>query len=65
LWYIVVCVETAPKSIVVNIRLDRETLAEVDSRAVEEGRTRSNLLIWLIKSGLRPRRGKKPAKVSR
>jgi metal-responsive CopG/Arc/MetJ family transcriptional regulator len=40
------------KSEVVSIRLDRETLAEVGKIAVEEGRTRSNMLARLIRAAL-------------
>jgi metal-responsive CopG/Arc/MetJ family transcriptional regulator len=39
-------------SLVVNIRLDQETVAEVDAVAVEEGRTRSNMLARLIRAAL-------------
>jgi metal-responsive CopG/Arc/MetJ family transcriptional regulator len=40
------------KSEVVSIRLDRETLTEVGKIALEEGRSRSNMLARLIRAAL-------------
>lgn len=47
---------------VLSIRLDEETVAEVDKLAAAEGRSRSNLLVRLIKAALEARLGKRPAK---
>jgi metal-responsive CopG/Arc/MetJ family transcriptional regulator len=53
--------EVGRKSAVVNIRLDLETLAQVDAVAATEGRSRSNMLVRLIKAALeaRPRKREK------
>lgn len=40
---------------VVNIRLDPETLAEVEAAAAAEGRSRSNMFVQLIKAALQAR----------
>jgi predicted transcriptional regulator len=53
--------EVGRKSAVVNIRLDPETLAQVEVVAAAEGRSRSNMLVRLIKAALeaRPRKREK------
>jgi metal-responsive CopG/Arc/MetJ family transcriptional regulator len=50
------------KSAVVNIRLDAETLAQVEAVAAAEGRSRSNMFVQLIKAALeaRPRKRDSP-----
>jgi metal-responsive CopG/Arc/MetJ family transcriptional regulator len=52
-------------SVVVNIRLDRETLTEVDAAATSEGRSRSNMLARLIKAALEARPRKREKEKSR